>query len=193
MPTYYCVDLGTELNPDRWCPFSKGPYARHALRVEGSDTLIFYGLNSCLGVLLLLHDGTRVAGHAVAANPDQMAENPAGNALKLIKDLKQLAGRTAIDKVIYFFNDESWDFGALRMELGDIPITAYKYDKGYVKEKAKTGNKTNAYGDAGSAYDITVAGDTIFMTSRSAGATAGVTAKVSAVGLNDYADVLAAH
>jgi hypothetical protein len=193
MPTYYCVDLGTELNPGTWCPFSKGPYARHTLRVDRSDTLIFYGLNSCLGVLLLLQDGTRLAGHVVAINPDQMAENQAGNALKVIKELKQLAGGAAIDKVIYFFNDDSWDFGALKTELGDVPITAYRYDKAFINEKAKTGKMTNAYGDGGSAYDITVAGDTIFMTSRCASATAGVTAKVSAVGLNDYAEVLAPH
>lgn len=124
MPKCYCVDYGTEASPDKWDPFRKGdPRVGHVLLVNASDELVFYGLNSCLGILLLLSDGRRLAGHVVEFNDQHPMASAAENAHRVLGEMLQLKpANLTVTKAIFIFNSGSWNLHGL---LGDLGMPKY--------------------------------------------------------------------
>jgi hypothetical protein len=130
MATYYCVDTGTELAPDPWSPAAKGPHLKHLLLVDAGDELIFWGLNSCLGILFLLSNGQRIGGHVVEIFPIEGGPRGAGveNAEKVLKDMKaMIPGGASVSKLIFVYNARIWGFNNLMALMGSPAYFGIRY------------------------------------------------------------------
>ena len=131
MAIYYCVDKGTEENPDLGvAPTGKGQFLKHVHRVGASDELVFYGLNSCLGILFLLNTGERIGGHVVELYPKGSGVE---NSESVLKEMKSEIPRGAwIQKVVFIYNARVWGFNRLLALIGSPPYLGIRYGDGTV-------------------------------------------------------------
>lgn len=129
MTTYYCVDIGTETDPNPWDPFKKGdPCVGHALLVNATDDLVFYGLNSCLGIMLLLSDGRRLAGHVVSIDMRNPTFEAPANAQVVLGEMLHLKpANVSIKKALFIYNCNDWNMYALLGTLGHPDYLGISY------------------------------------------------------------------
>jgi hypothetical protein len=129
MPRYYCVDYGSETSPDVTCPFrNTDPNMKHVLLVNSDDELIFYGLNSCLGILLLLSNGQRISGHIVQLDPRDYSRDAKANAHTVLNEmLKIKPAKAEVVKAVFLFNSNEWGFKTLMGKLGNPTYLGISY------------------------------------------------------------------